>query len=199
VQGRQRPPGDGGDRVGAPPGDLADGGRVQVRHEPQQQDLPLLLGQMGEEPDQQLTVDDPCGRHVDLTFCAAKRIRDRDEPLGWKRRDRATTAGAGGIEQAPMGDREHPRSEASLVAGEARQVTGDLEERLPQLVLRLGCAPTTQVAEQRPRQVVIQRGPGQLVPEAGLREDALEAVPDQLPTSGAPLPCCSAVRAASSV
>jgi hypothetical protein len=75
-----------------------------------------------------------------------------------------------------MSDREGPCQEVSLAAGEMLDVPDHLEKELTEQVVRLRSAASSQIAEQRGREVSMDRGPGPLLPGPGRHQHSLRAI-----------------------
>jgi hypothetical protein len=80
------------------------------------------------------------------------------------------------VDQAVVGDREHPRPKPGVVALELPDITRDLEERLAEGVLGVRDVASPEVSEHDRRQVRVDLRPGALVAHLGGVEERGEAV-----------------------
>jgi len=126
--------GEGGDRVDR-----------EVGHETERHDLALLGGQPAESPDE-LRIE-----RVGRERCGP--IGD-GAAVGHRAPDRLPA----GIDDAVVGDREHPSPQGGIVAPEPRQVPHDVHEDLAEEVLGIGDILAAHIAEHGRRQGLIHLG-----------------------------------------
>jgi hypothetical protein len=101
------------------------------------------------------------------------RVSDR---FGQRRHLGSTLSPASRIEQASMGDDEHPRTEGGLIAVKRLDVACDLKEGLGSQVLGIDGPSAGEIAGDGTGQLSIKVGPGPLLSRLGGGEPVREVV-----------------------
>ena len=159
----------------------------EPRHDPEEHDVGLIGGQEGDDAADRLLTGQ--GRlHLAGRVVGARQLEGAVVPVAFGRREApgAGPAGAGPVvvDEAAVGDGEHPGAEGGLVAGERRQGPGDGQPGLGGEVLGVVAGPAPEVAGHRRVEPPVEDRDGPLPAVLGGGEDPLELLPEGMSSGG---------------